>query len=86
MDSASETLLIIVSVTLSVFLAVATIALILLIRFIKQLGRIANKAEHVANSVESAAESFEKRASSMAVLGMIANIIEKAANIKKGRN
>lgn len=85
MDSASETLLIIVSVTLSVFLAVATISLILLIRFIKQLGRIANKAEHVANSVESAAESFEKRASSMAVLGMIANIIEKAANVKRGR-
>jgi hypothetical protein len=84
-DSAAETLLIIVSATLSVFLVVAIITMILFIRLIKKLRIIAERADNVAQSVESAAESFEKRASSMAVLSMIANIVDKASKVKRGK-
>ena len=83
MDSAAETLLIIVSATLAVFLAVFSIALIFLIKLLGQLRRIASKAENVADSVESVAETFEKSAGPMAILKLISNIVDNAAKLRR---
>jgi hypothetical protein len=83
MDNATETLLIIVSVTLTVFLIVLIIALLFLIKLFGQLRGIARQAQHVADSVESAAGTFQKAAPGLAALSMIANIVDKAYKIRK---
>ena len=61
MDTAAETLLIIVSSVLSVFLILLSIALIYFIRLLK-------KADHVANTVESAASAVKQSATTAAPL------------------
>lgn len=83
MDSASETLLIIVSSTLAVFLVVSVVALIFFIKLLSQLRRIAAKAENVAESVESAAETFERSAKPIAVLKLVSNIVDGAAKFRR---
>lgn len=83
MDNASETLLIVVSTTLSVFLVLMSIAAFYFIRLTKRLDRIADKAENVADSVEAAASAFEKTATPMAVLNMIGNVVSQVQKRKK---
>ena len=83
MDTASEVLLIIVSATLSVFLVLLIIAIVYIISLLKQIRRIANHAENVVDSVESAASTFQKAASPLAILKVIASIVENAAKFKR---
>ena len=83
MDSAAETLLIIVSSTLAVFLVLASIALIFFIKLLRSIRRISEKAEYVADSVEAAAETFEKSAGPIAVLRLVGNIIDNAAKLRR---
>jgi hypothetical protein len=83
MDNAAETLLIIVSATLSVFLIVAIIAIIKWIRIMKHVEVIVEKAENVAGSVESAASSLQKGAASASVLNVLGNIVSSVQNRKK---
>jgi sensor histidine kinase YesM len=86
MDSAAETLLIIVSSVLSVFLVVLIIAGIYFIKLLKQIRRLSDRAENVAESVESAAGAFEKAASPLAVLKIIGNIVEQTSRIRKRKD
>ena len=83
MESAAETLLIIVSSTLTVFLVLASVALIFFIKLVRQLHRIADRAENVAESVEAAAETFEKSARPIAVLKLVGSIIDNAAKLRR---
>lgn len=83
MDSAAETLLIIVSSVLSVFLVLLSVAAYYFIRVMKHLDRVVDKAESVADSVEAAASAFEKTATPMAVINLISNIVSKTHKKKK---
>ena len=83
MDSAAETLLVIVSSTLAVFLVLASVALTYFIKLLRVLRAIAEKAENVADSVEAAAETFERSAGPVAVLKLIGNIIDNAAKLRR---
>lgn len=83
MDSAAETLLIVVSSVLSVFLVLLSIAAYYFIRVMKRLDRIVDKAENVADSVEAAASAFERTATPMAVINLISNIVSKTQKKKK---
>lgn len=78
MDTASQTLLIIVSAVLAMFLIVSAIAVILFIRILNHVKKITERAEGIAGSMESAATAFEKAAGPMAVLKLIGNIINVA--------
>jgi predicted PurR-regulated permease PerM len=75
MDSAAEVLLIIVSVTLSVFLIVLVVALLYVISVMRQLKRISAQAENVVDSVQAAASAFERKVSPLRVLRLINNIV-----------
>ncbi len=83
MEDTAFWLLIVVSSTLAVFLLLASIALVFLIKLLSQLRRIAEKAENVAESVEAAAESFEKRANSLAILKMVTGIVDSVSKLRK---
>ncbi|PJE65462.1 hypothetical protein COU91_01525 [Candidatus Saccharibacteria bacterium CG10_big_fil_rev_8_21_14_0_10_47_8] len=83
MNTAAETLLIIVSATLSVFLILLIIVAVYLISLLKRIRRIAEHAENVADSVESAASAFKKTASPLAALKVVGSIVENAAKFKR---
>lgn len=85
MDTASQVLLIIVSSVLVIFLIILGIAGILFVRILNHVKKITQQAANVADSVESAANAFEKAAGPMAVLKLIANIINTAQRGRSGR-
>ncbi len=70
MDTAAETLLIIVSSVVSVFLILLSVALIYLIKFLR-------RADHVADSVESAADAIKKGAYAMPFVRGLAKLKSK---------
>jgi hypothetical protein len=86
MDTASEALLIIVSTTLTVLLILLIIALVYTIKILKQVRRIADKAETVVDSVESAANTFQRAAAPTAILNLVSNIVDKATQSRKRKD
>lgn len=83
MDDASAVLLIIVSSVLAVFLILLGIAVLYIISILRQIKRITRRAENVADSMENAANIFERSASPLAVLKIIADIVDKAYKVRK---
>ena len=65
---AYSTLVIILSITLAIFLVLAIIASVYLIKLLKSANRISGKAETVVSNVEEATENFKKLAGPAAIL------------------
>ena len=86
MDNASETLLIVVSTTLTVLLILLIWAMVYVIKVLKQVRRMADKAETVVDSVETAASTFQKASGPIAILKLVSDIVDKATQSRKGRN
>lgn len=78
METAAETLLIIVSAVLAVFLIIFSVALIYLIRVFK-------RAAEVADSVESAASAVKKGVAAMPVINLVSKIISRKRGSKNGQ-
>ncbi len=76
-SQAYGTLVIILSVTLAVFLILAIIATTWLIRVLKRVNRITEKAEEVANNIEQASENFRKVSGPAAVIQALSKILKK---------
>lgn len=85
MDGATEVLIIILSVTLTVFLLLGITLAVILIKLSKALQRIATKAEDVIDNVESAAASFSGVAGKLATGKFLANIVELVMKKRKGK-
>jgi hypothetical protein len=83
MNTASEVLVIIVSSVLAIFLLVLIVALVYAVKILKVVRRITARAENVAGTMEAAASAFERTASPLAVLKVVANIVEQASRIRK---
>jgi len=83
MNNTAVVTLIVVSAALTFFLIMLSLALYYLISILKQVKRMAAKAENVVGSVEAAAEAFEEKASSLAILKVISNIVTQASKFKK---
>jgi predicted PurR-regulated permease PerM len=86
MNTAAEVLLIIVSSVLAIFLLVAIIASVWVIKLLKQVRNITARAENVADSVEAAAAAFERTASPLAILKVIGNIVDQASRMRKRKD
>ena len=74
---AYSTLVIILSITLAIFLVLAIIASVYLIRLLKSANRISAKAELVAENVEKASENFSKVAGPAAAMQAAMNIFKR---------
>lgn len=86
MDTATETLVVINSIVLIVFLILGIIALVYFIKLVKQLRRIADQAENVVDSVEAAANTFQKAASPVAFMKLLSNVVDQASKFRKGKD
>jgi len=85
MNTASEVLLIIVSAILAIFLLVLIAAIIYVVKILRQVKRITERAETVAGSVEAAASAFGRTAAPLAVLKIISKIVKQSNRTRKGR-
>ncbi len=83
MDSSTETLVVITSAVLVVFLVLFSVALFFIIMTLRRVRKIVDRAENVAGSVEAAASAFEKSATPLAILKMVSNIVTHAQKKKK---
>lgn len=86
-----ESLVILLSVMLGLFLLLGIILLIKIIQIANQVKRITDYAEQAADKAEHIASFFEKTAAPVAIMKLIANIsetvskaTEKAKNKRKG--
>ena len=83
MDTASQVLLIIVSITLTLFLIVGIMLAIKLVQILDHVRRITEKAEKIADNAESVSEFFQKTAGPAAITKLVANIVHTLKK-KKG--
>lgn len=74
----------ILSFGMSIVLIFTIVVLYYVIRILKSLRSISEKAEHIADNVDSVSEIFKKTAGPAAIGKMIANIVEVVRN-KEGR-
>lgn len=70
-DAAYQTLVIILSITLAIFLVLAIILSVLGIKFMKKANRVADSAEVVADNVETFSTSLRNAAGPAAALRII---------------
>ncbi len=85
MENAETILIIILSVTLTVFLLVAIVLITKLIQLIKLLKDVAVKASTVVNNVEAATAMLKKSAGPFAIGRFLTNIYEVVKKHKKGK-
>jgi hypothetical protein len=86
MDTASEILLIIVSSILAIFLIILIAAVIYVVKILRQVRRIADRAENVAGSMEAAASALGRTATPLAVLKIIGKIMSQANKSRKRKD
>lgn len=82
-QNASEILLIVVSSVLSVFLVVAIILGIYLIKLTAEIRQLAKSAQNTVDHIDTAVNNVSKLASPMVVAGMVGKYIKKFS--KKGK-
>jgi K+-sensing histidine kinase KdpD len=69
-------LVIILSITLAVFLILAIIATVLIIRVLKHVNAISEKAELMADNLQEASKNFSKVAGPMAIVQALGGIFK----------
>ena len=60
--------------------------MVYVVKILKTVKRITNKAESVAGSFEAAASTFEKAASPMAILKVVGTIVDQASKFRKRKD
>lgn len=83
MTPATEILIVILSVTLTIFLVVAIILGIYLIKLTSDIRKLSRSAEKTAASIESAVTGAAKLTSPIFIADMILNMINKAKKPSK---
>lgn len=84
MENAQELLVIIVSATLTVFLIVSTILLVLVIKVVRAIKRVTDTAEALADKAENIADVFT-HASTPIMLGKILSNLTDVFRTKSKR-
>jgi len=85
---AYQTLVIVLSVMLVLFLLISIVLGVLLIKILRRVRSITDKAEHVVDGMESASVFFRKAAGPLALGKFVTNIAETVMshkNNKKGK-
>jgi hypothetical protein len=85
MNTSLTILVWIISVMLGIFLLLAIAALIMVLKLMKELKRIAEKAEKLADSAEAVGDFFRKSAGPMALGKFLTNIADAVIKHKQGR-
>jgi hypothetical protein len=85
MESAETILVVILSSFLALFLLLGIILIINIMKLVKSMNAIADKARDIVDNVETAAEMFKKASGPMALGRYFVNIANTVINHKKGK-
>lgn len=85
MDFATQLLIIILAVTLSVFLLVGIVLAIYLIKLTKDINKLTRSAERTASMVESAVAGVAKYKASIFATDALLKYVNKFKQAKKGK-
>jgi uncharacterized protein YpmB len=77
-----EILVIILSVMLAIFLSLSIAVMVMIVKLIKQIRGIVEKAEHIADKADNITSFFENTATPVAIARLLGNITE----VIKGKN
>ena len=83
MEHAQSILVIIVSSLLSLALLLGIVILVMVIRLVKTVRRVVEKAEHVIQSAEAATDVLKNAGGPLAVLKIVRNIMKMADKFRK---
>ena len=83
MENAESILVIILASVLTVFLIVAIVLFVVVIKFIGKLRELADKAKDVAGNVESATEILKKSVGPLAIGKVLTNLAGVILNRRK---
>ncbi len=76
MDTTEKILLIILASALALFLILAIVSIVLVIKMLKSINRITDKAEKFVDSAEAVGQIFKSTAEQMTFLRLIRNVAE----------
>jgi hypothetical protein len=85
MDTATQILVIITSSVLVIFLILAIVTAVYIIKLVKNTRRVVAKAEDVLDTAEAAAESLRNVGGPLAALKLVRNIVEIVHKVQKGK-
>lgn len=77
MDGASGVLVIILGITLAIFLVLAVVLMILLIRVTQQIKHITDSAERTVSKMETAAGNVSRFSTPMAAVSMLGKVLKR---------
>lgn len=79
-------LVIILSITLAILLIASIVLVTALVKLVKQIHVITEKAEDIVDDVESVSGFFKKAAGPVAITSLISNIVSQVTeHMKKGK-
>jgi len=82
MNTAEQIILVILAAALAVFLILAIVIAIHVIRLIKTVEKLAGKAEHLVDSAESAADMVRNTVGQLSVLRFVHHIVDMVTKSK----
>lgn len=83
LSTVQQIILIILASALAIFLILSIAIAVLVMRLLKTLRSIANKAEKVVESAETVGEVFKKAAAPASIFNFVRGVINMAAKHKK---
>ena len=78
MDFATQVIMLILAITLALFLTLAIVLIVKLIKLSNEAAEVATSIKNTAFSIESAAKSIESVANPQGVLKVLAGLLSKA--------
>lgn len=86
MDSSTHILVVFLSTALTLFLLLAIVAVAQIIRLVRTVQRIAQKAERIIETAEHVGEVFRNVSGPLGALQIVKNIIDIAQHKKRSHN
>ena len=79
MDTSEQILVIFLSTALAIFLTLAIVIAVMVIKLLQQVRRLSDKAEHIVENVEHVGETFRNASGPLALFKVISNIVDNVS-------
>jgi hypothetical protein len=83
LSTTQQILLVILSSALAIFLILSIVVVVMVIRILKKVRIIVDKAEKIIESAEAVGEVFKKTATPVGILHLVQNIVGMVSNKRK---
>jgi len=86
MNTSEQILVVVLAVVLAILLVLSIAIAIMVLRLLKSINRITQKAEHLIESAEHVSDVFRNAAGPLAVFRVVQNIADLVSKHKSGKS